>query len=116
MDPAAMIGALGTWPGTWAGTWALLAGDVQTTMLLGIVKTVLLGLGGAIAYLAYRGWRDSGERTMLYLAGGFAVVTLAILLQGIFFELVGLGLATADLLATLVAIGGFALILWSLYR
>lgn len=116
VDPATWWTAAGAGAWTAWGPWTVHTGDVQTTALLGIVKTVLLLLGGLITYLAYAGYRDTGEGTMLYLAAGFGLVTFAILLQGIFFELVGLGLAAADLLATLVAIAGFATILVSLYR
>lgn len=87
-----------------------------TLLILRVVKIALLGLGGSIAYLAWTGWRRSRDSTMLYLAVGFVLVTVGVLLQGLLFEFASVGPFAADLVASVVALAGFGAILWSLYR
>lgn len=87
-----------------------------TLLILRIVKIALLGLGGSIAYLAWTGWRRSRDRTMLYLSVGFGLVTAGVLLQGLMFEFASVGPFAADLVSSVVVLGGFGAILWSLHR
>lgn len=93
-----------------------MTGHETTLLILRVVKIALLGLGGSIAYLAWTGWRRSRDRTMLFLAVGFVLVTAGVLLQGLLFELANFGAFAADLFASVVVLAGFGAILWSLYR
>ena len=47
------------------------------------LKTITLLLGGLITYLAYKAHRRSGARPLWYLAVGFGIVTMGLLLAGV---------------------------------
>ena len=51
-------------------------------IVLTALKTITLLLGGLITYFSYSAYRRSSARPMWYLAVGFGVVTLGLLLAG----------------------------------
>ena len=95
------------------------------------VKTITLLLSGVITYFSWKAHRRSGSRPLWYLAVGFAIVTVGILLAGLTDQLLRLSLvpggpfdaavdtrAVADVAlvveSSLTAVG-FGVIVYSLY-
>ncbi len=78
-------------------------------------KTVILLLGSAITYIAYKAYRQTGDAAMRLLAIGFGVVTLGALLAGIAHQLVSVSLEAGVLINSGLVATGFAVIVYSLY-
>ncbi|MFB6151924.1 MAG: hypothetical protein ABEJ40_08980 [Haloarculaceae archaeon] len=106
----------------------------HATTIIVALKTITLLLGGLVTYFSYKAHRRSGARPLWYLAVGFGVVTLGILLAGAVDQLVRLSLVEESLVplaggavgsrtvtdaalvleSALTALG-FAVIVYSLY-
>ena len=80
-----------------------------------IAKLVTMTLGFVIAYQAYRGYRRSNGQSMLYLAIGFAIISFGAIIEGVLFDVVGLTLHNAGMVATATVALGMLTILYSLY-
>ncbi len=87
----------------------------ELAIALAIVKTLVLVVGGVITYFAFKAYRRTRQRALGYLAGGFGLVTLGLVLAGLLTELVGMPLATGILLESLLVLAGFVIIAYSLY-
>lgn len=89
---------------------------VETVPVLVVVlKTVTLALGGLIAYFSYRAYRRTGARALGLLSLGFGVVTLGSLLAGVADQLFGVSPATSLVVESALTAVGFAVITYSLY-
>lgn len=84
-------------------------------MAIIVVKTIILGLGGAITYIAYKAYRSRQERSMGVLALGFGIVTLGALLGGIVDQLLMVSFSIGVLIESILVALGFACIMYSLY-
>lgn len=96
----------------------LTAGNA-TVLLLALVAT---GLSAVISYQAYRGYRRNDARSMLYLAVGFAFITLVpFFVDIVFYAVVGRLYRTRFTSVLLpstkygIQIVGLAFVLYSLY-
>lgn len=78
-------------------------------------KLIVLGLGLIIATSAYRGYRRYGGPAMLYLAIGFALISVGTAIEGLLFELLELDIFLASAIQTFIAASGMLIILYSLY-
>ncbi len=85
------------------------------SIALAIVKTLSLVVGSLITFLAFRAYRRTRQRALGLLAGGFALVTLGLVLAGTLYELLNLSLQTGILLESLLMLAGFLVIAYSLY-
>lgn len=88
-------------------------------LLLALVAT---GLSALIAYHAYRGYRRNGSRPMLFLAVGFAFITVVPFFVDILFYAVVGRMYRAEVAGVLlpgtkygIQIVGLAFVLYSLY-
>ncbi len=72
---------------------------------------VLGSLIGALSYVAFRKHRST---LMLYIAVGFLLLTLALLIEGILFELLGTSLDVAHLVESTVTLVGLMLLAYHL--
>jgi hypothetical protein len=79
------------------------------------VKTVILLLGAAITYIAYKAYRQTGSPSIRLLGIGFTIVTLGSLLAGIADQVLGVSLEVGVLLNSILVAVGFVTILYSLY-
>lgn len=77
------------------------------------VVTVLLGF--AIAVTAYRGYHRHGSWPMLYLAVGFAVISVGSVVEGVLFDVVGIPLDDAGAIQTVIVAVGMLVVLYSLH-
>ena len=88
---------------------------MEITIALTVVKTLVLVVGGIITYFAYKAYRRTRQRPLGYLAAGFGVVTLGLVLAGLLYELLSVPLAVGILIESLLALVGFVVIAFSLY-
>lgn len=79
------------------------------------VKTVILLLGTAITYIAYKAYRRTGAPSLRALGIGFGVVTLGALLAGIADQVLSVSLEMGVLINSILVAIGFAIIMYSLY-
>jgi len=88
--------------------------ETEAALALAVVKTLVLIVGSAITFFAYKAYRRTGEQALGYLAGGFAIVTLGVALAGTMYEFLGVSLAMGILLETVLVLIGFLVIAYSL--
>ncbi len=84
-------------------------------LLTTVAKVIALVLGAFIVYLAYRGFKRNNSRPLLYVAIGFALITIGTLAEGILYVEAGSDLLLAIATGTGVTILGFLAILYSIY-
>ena len=86
---------------------------MHTELVLAKAVTVVLGL--AIAGQALRGARRHGSRPMLFLAGGFVLISVGAVLESVFIDVLAWSVLRAGLVQTALVAGGMLLILYALY-
>lgn len=80
-----------------------------------IAKVITMVIGLLIAATAYRGHRRSGDESMLYLAVGFAIISVGAVIEGILFDVLHFSIFWAGTVQTSVVAAGMLVILYSLY-
>ena len=86
-----------------------------------IVKIVALIFGAYIVYLAYNGYRRNSSRPLLFVAFGFALITAATVIEGLFYVVITplrdpiSNLLLALLVSTTITLIGFIAIIYSIY-
>lgn len=80
-----------------------------------IAKVVVVALGFAIAYQAYRSYRRGNGRPMLFVAFGFVFVSLGAVVEGLLYEFDVLTIYQAGALQTGIVAIGMLFVLYSLY-
>ncbi|WP_255192594.1 DUF7521 family protein [Natronobeatus ordinarius] len=88
---------------------------MEITIALAIVKTLALLVGGAITYFAFKAYRRTRHQALGLLTAGFAIITLGLVLAGLFHELLNVSLAVGVLIESLLVLVGFLIIAYSLY-
>lgn len=88
---------------------------IQTTLVVLLLKTVILVLGGGITIIAYKAYRRTGAGSLRALAFGFGVITFGALLAGIAHQLFEVALETGVLINSLLTAIGFAIIIYSVH-
>lgn len=78
-------------------------------------KIVVLLLGLFIAYQAYLGYARNGSEPMLYLAIGFALISVGAIMEGLLFEVLELEIFVAGAIQTGITALGMLVVLYSLY-
>lgn len=79
-----------------------------------VVKTLMVVMGGAVTYFAFKAFRRTRSRPLGLLAGGFALVTVGSALGGFAYELLDVSLGFGVLVEGLFVLAGFSLIAYSL--
>ena len=87
----------------------------DAAVALAVVKTLVLIVGGVITFFAFKAYRRTHQRALGFLAAGFGIVTLGLVLAGMLYEVLGVSLATGVLLESLLVLIGFLVIAYSLY-
>ena len=77
-------------------------------LLLVLAKTALLVLGVAIAALAVLAYRQTRDRSMLYLGVGFASIAFGSFIEGVLFELLDWNLMTVHIVESGFVLAGLA--------
>lgn len=90
-------------------------------IVLAVVKTLILLTGGLVTYFAYKAYGRTGDRSLGLLAGGFALITLGVLLAGLVYEVVSMlldvdvGLGYGIIVESTLVLAGMLVIAYSLY-
>ncbi|MGP8070070.1 MAG: hypothetical protein ACLP5V_09285 [Candidatus Bathyarchaeia archaeon] len=87
----------------------------QLFWLTSFTKIVALVLGAFIVYLAYNGYKRNSSKPLLYVALGFALITVGTIIEGILYVMVGSELLSAIATGTTVMVLGFVVIIYSIY-
>ncbi|APW98399.1 hypothetical protein CHINAEXTREME_11665 [Halobiforma lacisalsi AJ5] len=87
---------------------------MDASFLLAKLITLILSL--LVAYLAYHGYRRSGETPMLYVSGGFIFIGAGAICEGLVYHVFGTTIASAALVQAAIVSSGMVLVLFSLTR
>lgn len=88
---------------------------VEVLTVLRIIKVTVVILGALIVYLSGRAFLRNGSRSMLFLAIGFALITMGSVLAGVLFEFLGYTLLEVVTIEASVMLAGFISIIYSIY-
>ena len=80
-----------------------------------VAKLVTMTLGFLVAYQAYVAHRRSGSESMLYVAVGFALISVGAIIEGILFDVVGMTLHDSGTVSTAFVAAGILSVLYALY-
>lgn len=80
-----------------------------------VAKLVVVTLGFLIAFQAYRSYRRGNGQPMLYVAIGFAFISLGSVIEGVLFELDVMSIYQAGAIQTGIVAIGMLFVLYSLY-
>lgn len=83
-------------------------------VVLAIVKTLILVVGGVVTYLAFSAYQRTYDRSLMFLAVGFGLIVIGVTLAGITFELLNVALDIGILLESLFVLLGLSTIAYSL--
>jgi hypothetical protein len=78
--------------------------------LLVLAKTAVLVLGVAIAGLAVLAYRQTRDRSMLYLSVGFTFIAFGSFIEGLLFELLDWNLMTVHVVESGFVLAGLAVL------
>ncbi|TYL37393.1 hypothetical protein CV102_17415 [Natronococcus pandeyae] len=81
-----------------------------------MAKLITLVLSLVVAYLAYHGYRRSGQTPMLYVSGGFVFIGVGAICEGLIYQVFGTTIASAALVQGIIVSSGMVLVILSLKR
>ena len=81
-----------------------------------IAKLITLGLSLLVAYLAYHGYRRSGNTPMLYVAVGFVFIGAGAICESLIHHAFGTTIVSAALVQAAIVSSGMVFILVSLTK
>jgi heme/copper-type cytochrome/quinol oxidase subunit 3 len=90
------------------------SGNQGIQLAIAVVKTLILVTGGVVTYLAFSAYRRTYDRSLGFLAVGFALIVVGVLLAGVTFELLNVTLGVGVLLESLFVLLGLSIIALSL--
>lgn len=79
-----------------------------------IIQSVIILVGLVIVYYSYRGYKRTGNRSLLYLALGFTFVAIGSVAAGLLFEFLNYNLITVETIEAATRLAGFILIIYSI--
>ncbi|WP_433633549.1 DUF7521 family protein [Halomicrococcus sp. NG-SE-24] len=80
-----------------------------------IAKIVVVVIGLLIARQSYRAYLRYENRPMLYLAIGFAIISVGAVIEAVLYEVMNLSIFYAGMIQTTIVAIGMVAILYSLY-
>lgn len=83
-------------------------------LAVAVVKTLILVIGGVVTYLALSAYQRTYDRSLGFLAVGFALIVIGVLLAGVTFELLAVPLGVGVLIESLFVLFGLSIIALSL--
>ncbi|PGF14110.1 hypothetical protein CP556_23995 [Natrinema sp. CBA1119] len=87
---------------------------MEASFVIAKLFTFVLSLG--VAYLAYHGYRRSGQTPMLYVSGGFVFIGAGAICEGLIYQVFGTTIASAALVQAAIVSSGMVLVLISLTK
>ena len=89
--------------------------DLELLNALRILQIVIVLLGGTITYLGLISYWKHGNKGMLFMSIGFALISLSSSVAGFLFEFAGFKLLEAVVISAFANCIGFALLVYSIY-
>jgi heme/copper-type cytochrome/quinol oxidase subunit 3 len=86
----------------------------EVQLAIAVVKTLILVVGGIVTYLAFSAYRRTYDRALGFLAVGFGLIVIGVLLAGVTFELLSVALGVGILVESLFVLLGMLIIAYSL--
>jgi hypothetical protein len=83
--------------------------------VLRVIQIAIVLLGSIITYLGFIAYRKHGNRGMLFMSIGFALISIGSSVAGLLFEFVGFTLLEAVVISAFANCIGFALLVYSIY-
>lgn len=80
-----------------------------------VAKTVILLLGSAITYIAFKAYRRTGAPSLGVLGVGFGVITFGVLFAGIAHQILSVSLEKGILINSVLVAVGLSIVMYSLY-
>lgn len=87
---------------------------MEIQLAIAVVKTLILITGGVVTYLAFSAYRRTNDRSLGFLAVGFAFIVVGVLLAGVTYEMLSVSLGAGVLLESLFVLVGLSIIALSL--
>ena len=87
----------------------------QLLWLIRIMEAMIILCGFTIVYIALRGYRESNNRSLAYLAAGFAFLTIGSIIEGMFYEVIGVSLLEAHAVEAFFQLAGFLSVIYGIY-
>ncbi|RRJ29426.1 DUF7521 family protein [Halocatena pleomorpha] len=81
-----------------------------------LVKLITFFLSLVVAYLAYHGYRRSGQKPMLYVSGGFVFIGAGAVCEGLIYHTFGTTITSAAFVQAVIVSSGMMLVLLSLTK
>jgi len=78
-----------------------------------VTRLFSLVLGAAIVVLAYKGYRRSNSKSMIFLAIGLTLVTVGAFVEGVLFEFFSFDINLIHAIESTINVLGFLTILYS---
>ena len=88
---------------------------MQNIFFLRVLKLAIVLLGAILVYLSVRGYRRSNSKGMVFLALGFALITIGSVAAGILFEFLGFQLVDVGIVESAMVVIGFVSLIYSIY-
>lgn len=91
-------------------------GAVPTTeiLVISILKTVAVALGSLLTYLGWRAYRRQGQAGLRGFSLGMGILTVALLAEGVAYNVFGWTLAQAQILASAMSVTAFGVLVYAL--
>jgi hypothetical protein len=86
----------------------------EVQLAIAVVKALILVVGGIVTYLAFSAYRRTYDRALGFLAVGFGLIVIGVLLAGVTFELLNVTLGVGILVESLFVLLGLLIIAYSL--
>lgn len=87
---------------------------LEIQVVIAVVKTLILIIGGVVTYLAFSAYRRTYDRSLGFLAVGFGLIVIGVLLAGVTFELLNVTFGVGILIESLFVLAGLSIIALSL--
>ena len=87
---------------------------VPTFDLFRAIQVAIFVVGLVIVYYSYRGYKRTGNKSLLYLAIGFVFIALGSAAAGLLFEILNYNLETVETIEAGFRLVGFLLIVYSI--
>ena len=89
---------------------------LESLVFVRILEGLSLIIGFTIAYFALKAYRRSKQISFLSLSIAFILLTVASIVEGVLFEVLGLELLDARVARSAITLGGLAIVLYSIYK
>lgn len=82
---------------------------------ISLVETFSLAVALVLVVIAYRGYRKSGSRSLLFAAMGFGILGVASLVEGVLYQFAGYSLGEAQAFRSTLTTIGLVVLVYSIY-